>query len=115
MLSNDPTFTIADSSSVQMQRCRCYLYKHAGIKHVVLLDDPVRLGALELVKLQGPPNPLVGRRAGGRGRAFSSSLGVDRDGVNRDEGVDHEELIFLFPVPRMCPHSRAPRLLGHGE
>ena len=83
------------ANSTLMQRCRYYLDKHVIIEQVVLVDDPVRLGAVVLVKLQGPPNPMVGRRAGGRGRAFSSSIGAHRG----------ELIFFLFPVPRMCPQA----------
>jgi hypothetical protein len=45
------------------------LEKHVGIEVAVLVHDPVRLGAVVLVKLQGPPNPFVARRAGERGQA----------------------------------------------
>ena len=66
---------------MQIQRCRCVNYQdnRVVVEVAVLVDDPVRLGVVLLVKLQGPPHPFVGRRPGGRGRAFSSSLGADRE------------------------------------
>ena len=46
------TYIYNISLSMQMQRCLCYLEKHFVVEMLALVDDPVHLGAVVIVKLQ---------------------------------------------------------------